>query len=451
MERLELADVQGLVARGYGNLRAARYALLEIVRPAAAGAWLGALWPELTSAEARPQARALNLAFTPSGLSKLGLGAALEQFSNEFASGMVTPHRRRLLGDVEQNAPELWRWGGPANRPVDALLMLFAADRDELARLYGELSRQLDGAGVRELLLLETSDLDDTEQFGFRDGVSQPIVEGFSKTGPPEQTVKAGEFLLGYLNEYGRRALRPMLDRSADPAGLLPVDRASGRADFGRNGSYLVFRQLEQDVRGFWRFVDEATRRPDGSSDVAARLWLASKMVGRWPSGAPLALAPEQDDPALADANDFGYHQADPYGLRCPIGAHVRRANPRDSLDPEPGSEKSYAINKRHRILRRGREYGPSLAPAELWGAPPAGAGTTPGPAVATRERRAAQARRALANAEAAQAARPALAEAGEPERGLPQFVTVRGGGYFFLPGLRAIRYLAATSAGRPT
>ena len=81
-------------------------------------------------------------------------------------------------------------------------------------------------------------------------------------------------------------------------------------------------------------------------------------MVGRWPSGAPLALAPDGDDPALAEANDFAYFEHDRHGARCPVGAHIRRANPRDSLDPKPGTAKSWAINRRHRILRRGREYG---------------------------------------------------------------------------------------------
>ncbi len=85
-------------------------------------------------------------------------------------------------------------------------------------------------------------------------------------------------------------------------------------------------------------------------------------MVGRWPSGAPLVLSPERDDPALADPNDFMYAQSDAHGYACPIGAHIRRANPRDSLDPRPGSPESIAVNKRHRLLRRGRAYGPPLS-----------------------------------------------------------------------------------------
>ena len=91
-------------------------------------------------------------------------------------------------------------------------------------------------------------------------------------------------------------------------------------------------------------------------------------MVGRWPSGAPVTLAPDADDPTLATANDFTYQYGDEFGLSCPIGAHVRRSHPRDSLDPDPGTERSVSLDRRHRLLRRGREYGPPvddvLAPA---------------------------------------------------------------------------------------
>src|SRR5262249_56060574 len=104
--------------------------------------------------------------------------------------------------------------------------------------------------------------------------------------------------------EGGRRG-------AGDPAG-------SGAADLGRDGCYLVLRQLEQDVGAFWEYAAEATRRPDGSYDPQARTALAAKMVGRWPSGAPLIKAPDNDDPRLRDDNDFGYHHTDPDGLACP-------------------------------------------------------------------------------------------------------------------------------------
>jgi Dyp-type peroxidase family len=342
------------------------------------------------------------------------------------------------------------------------VLLVFAADRAVLATVRAELSRQLAAAQLVEVARLDTSDLDDREHFGFRDGISQPIVEGLGRTGPPGNTVRAGEFVLGYRNEYGQYTAGPVV---RDTTG-----RSGGDGfDLGRNGTYLVFRQLRQHVAAFWRFVDDATKNPDGSGDPAARLKLAAKLVGRWPSGAPLAMAPDRDNPELGDASDFGYHKIDPHGFGCPIGAHIRRTNPRDSLDPSPGTDKSLAINKRHRLLRRGREYGPPLpmndpATADSLGiveefetdrglhficlnanigrqfefvshtwlnnpnfaglyddADPLVAGRSPFGCTFTVQ---------------AQPVRQRFS-------GLPQFVTVRGGAYFFLPGLRAIRYLA--------
>jgi len=302
------------------------------------------------------------------GTKKLGLEPAiLEMFSNEFITGIATPHRSLLLGDVEESSPAQWIWGGPNTRPIDMVLMMFAVDDHELSDVYNAYAKTFAANGLLEVLKLDTFDLGDKEHFGFHDGVSQPVIEGLPQTETSMNTIKAGEFLLGYPNEYGLYTDRPMLKPAMDPKGFFPRDSSgSGNVDLGRNGSYLVFRQLSQDVRGFWQFLDGATKNQDGSSNPTTRLKLASQMLGRWPSGAPLLKTPDQDDPRLADANDFAYYQTDPYGFNCPIGAHVRRANPRDSLDPEPGSEQSIAVGKRHSILRRGREYGPPVDPAEL-------------------------------------------------------------------------------------
>jgi Dyp-type peroxidase family len=236
----------------------------------------------------------------------------------------------------------------------------------------------------------------------------------------------------------------------------------AGKRDLGRNGSYLVFRQLAQDVKGFWEFFRQATG--DGEdADSTACIHLAAKMVGRWPSGAPVTKAPERDDPALGNDNDFGYHERDAAGLKCPIGAHIRRTNPRDSLEPDPGSEKSVEFADRHRILRRGRAYGDpvveSMQPEEIMQSDAAG------------ERGLhficlnANISRQFEFVQQTWTNNPRFdglyddpdpivgpggkfTEQATPVRrrihDVPRFVTVRGGAYFFLPGLRALRYLAA-------
>ena len=325
--------------------------------------------------------------------------------------------------------------------------------------------------GAREVAILDTLERLDREPFGFRDGISQPVVEGLPKATRGQRSVAAGEFVLGYPDGYGQLTDRPLLPRSDDPRQLLPPDPGgSGAADLGRNGTYLVLRQLEQDVDGFWRYLGEATRRPDGSGDPGARAALAAKLVGRWQSGAPLVKAPHQDDPSLATDNDFGYHHTDPLGLACPLGAHIRRVNPRDSLDPQPGSTASLDVNGLHRLIRRGRGYGPGAGNGAgsgdgrhratglyficlaanlarqfefvqhtwlnsptfnglyddtdpLVGSRQGGGGTFTAPARPVRRR----------------------------YHDLPQFVRTRGGAYFFLPGISALRYLAQLPGSRPS
>jgi Dyp-type peroxidase family len=458
MTEIELDDIQGLVARGYADLNSATYVLLRVDTAEAGRAWLRTLLDQVTPAPAHPQDSALNVAFTAAGLSALGLqDDVLAQFSNQFTAGMTTSHRRRMFGDLGPSAPETWLWGGPATPEPHILVALFARDTQTLNKRYGELSATLQG--VSELTKLDAfTDLDGKEHFGFADGISQPTIEGLSsRTDVPPNTIRIGEFVLGYVNEYGLYTDRPLVETGG---GLLPRDvEGSGRADLGRNGSYLVFRQLAQDVRGFWGYVASLSDNP------AHQTWLAARMVGRWPSGAPVTLAPDSDDPRLSGANDFTYQYADALGLQCPIGAHVRRAHPRDSLDPAPGTARSVELDKRHRLLRRGRKYGPPVAPDSLYAEPPhddperglfficigANIGRQfefvqhswvnnpkfddlydePDPVVGYHP------------PEASNFTIPA-----DPVRlrlrNIPQFVTTRGGAYFFLPGLRALRYLSS-------
>jgi Dyp-type peroxidase family len=462
----DLADLQGLLVRGYGNLTSACFLLLEIVEPAAARAWLALTADLATAADSRPMASSLNVALTSGGLRTLGLDSTvIEMFSNEFVEGMATPFRQRLLGDTGESAPESWAWGGPKGAPIHVAVMLYAVDEGVLATLRDAETRRAVAHGLRTVSILDTVDLAGSEHFGFRDGVSQPAMAGLGRPDSAANTVAAGEFVLGYANQYGLFGERPVLPRSVDAAGILPLDVAgSGGADFGRNGSYLVFRQLSQDVRGFWRYVDHATRRLDGTSDPVQRTRLASKMVGRWPSGASLVVAPENDDPSYAKFNDFLYQVIDRDGLRCPVGSHIRRANPRDSLDPSPGSRRSVEVTNHHRVLRRGREYGNRVEVATLfdevaedeerglhfvclnaniarqfeflqktWINSPKFGGLHEGddPLIGPRQ--------ALGDTFTVP-----VSPVRTRVRGMPRFVAVRGGAYFFLPGRRALRYLAS-------
>ena len=455
-EKLELDDVQGLVVRGYGALRASTYAVLTVTDASAARRFLGRLAPRLTPAATSRPEHALHVAFSVPGLQRLGLpGPVLEGFPLELRGGMAAEHRARILGDVDGSAPKHWSFGGPTTDPVDVLLLVYARDNAALAALLAPLLREAADSGLRELVRLETSDLGGVEHFGFRDGISQPLIAG-AGTAIGDSVIATGEFVLGYGNGYGLYAERPLVHAAADPRALLAADtNGSGAQDLGRNGSYLVLRQMEQDVRAFWRFADEQS-----GGDPHERVRLAAKFVGRWPSGAPLVRTPDADDPALAMENGFRYHAGDPDGLRCPIAAHVRRTNPRDSLDPDPGSQHSVEIANLHRILRRGRSYGPplemerALAPfagvdeprglhficlgssiarqfefvQQTWLASPKFAGLydQPDPVVAG----------------PGSFSIPAL-PARRRLREVPRFVTVRGGAYLFLPGLRAVRYLA--------
>jgi Dyp-type peroxidase family len=460
-------DVQGLVARGYGSLRAAAYLLLGIQDAGTAAAWVGRNAGQVASVSAPLGPTAVQLAFTASGLRKLGLGTSvLATFSDEFLAGMVTPHRSRILGDIGASAPEQWAWGGPTTSAADILLLAFAQDDSVLRTLLSTLQSGLVDAGLSPITALGTTDLGDREPFGFADGMSQPLISGLGTSGPPANTVRTGEFVLGYPNEYGLLTDRPLIDPALDSSGHLPRDPGgSGRADLGRNGTYVVFRQLRQDVAGFWQFVDGTSKNPDGSSNPAARTKLAAKIVGRWPGGAPLATSPTEDDPRRASETDFGYFVADRAGFNCPIGAHVRRTNPRDALDPDLGPEQSVAIGKRHRILRRGREFGPPSKQSpdrpdmgtdgaerglhficlnaniarqfefiqHTWVNSPKFGGLydDSDPLIGSHMPSGAT-----------------FTMQGKPFRqrltGLPRFVTVGGGGYFFLPGIRALRFLGS-------
>ena len=470
---VDFAEIQGMVVRGYGNLPAACFTLLKITDARQARQALRSLQSDLTFAEERPVERALNLAWTHHGLQQIGLDEDVRnQFSNEFLAGMTTEHKRRILGDVGSNAPEYWDWGGPKNPDIDLLLMCYAQDQASLDSFYHPLMSRLNSAGIDTLLRLDTTSLPDTkEHFGFKDGIAQPFVKEFDRKGRQvSQPVPLGEILLGYPNGYERYTQRPLVSASEDPQNLLPPDTEGTPArDLGKNGTYLVFRQLAQNVPAFWQFMQAQT------DDADAAIRLASKMVGRWPSGAPLVLAAETDDPNMADKDAFAYHDADALGHKCPLGAHIRRTHPRDSLQPQPGSEKSVAFSNRHRLLRRGRAFGapflPSLNPRDFlqqlaqgdadgtsesrglhficinanigrqfefvqhtWANNPTFNGLyhDPDPIIGSRSAY------GLPQDQFTRQAEPVRCQF----KGMPEFVSVRGGGYFFVPSRSAHKYI---------
>jgi Dyp-type peroxidase family len=290
------------------------------------------------------------------------------------------------------------------------------------------------------------------EHFGFRDGIAQPQIAGMpppeNAPATPGNTIPTGEVLLGYTNAYGEL-----------PEG--PTD-TNGQG-FGRNGTFLVFRQLHQDVVGFWNYVAQ-----QAAEKASTAVELAAKMVGRWPDGTPLVESPEGPQPHLQTHDQFVYakHSShpDPFGLHCPIGSHIRRTNPRDALNDDP--QQSLELSNQHRIVRRGRSYGTPLVedmdPAKLMGTPDdhterglhficlnaaidrqfefvqnlwannpkfGGLYNDPDPLIGVLD-----------------GEKATFTVQKEPARctysDMPRFVQVRGGAYFFLPGIAAIRKL---------
>jgi deferrochelatase/peroxidase EfeB len=263
-----------------------------------------------------PDSRWVTIAFTWNGLRALGLDAAwLATFPTEFRQGMAA--RAEILGTTGANHPEHWV-GSLASPRLHAIVVLFARDVAERERCKIEHQQYLSGCpGVEILSSLDLEAIPPFsyahEHFGYRDRLSQLAIEGTGDqptpgSGPP---IKPGEFFIGYPDESGSQPISPQ------PEVL------------SRNGSYLAYLRLEEHVGAFRDFLKEQGRTPEEQELIAA------KLMGRWRSGAPLTLAPQKDDPVLgADlqrTNDFNYGTMDPYGYGCPVGAHIRRMNPRDT------------------------------------------------------------------------------------------------------------------------
>ncbi|MCP5397141.1 MAG: cytochrome P450 [Sphingomonadaceae bacterium] len=416
-----------------------------------------------------------------------------------FRTGMAA--RSRVLGDFGEDAPESWRWHDDPDRhdPTEAVMMLYASTPEALERMVmvhsvllgnhgGELLHRTDCAPAWPEI--ERADF---EHFGFRDGISQPVMRGSTRSTrgvPDRDVVEPGEFIIGYKNDSGYLPESPRLPTDADISGALPVvidqnllrytdfgdtSLADAPRDLGRNGSFLVLRELKQDVEGFHQDACEAARRLNegGYRDLYKLVgqrpdaeWVKAKLMGRWRDGRPLIGNPVyRDGDAGAGAeveNDFSYAQDDPQGLACPFGAHIRRTNPRDSKNPGDAEEQD--ISNRHRLLRRGRPYRRQGESGEekgllfacfctdlerqfefvqqFWANAPAfhGLDKEPDPIIGAdpvTSRREAPLPRGFT-----------IPTAAGPVRleGLRKHVQVMGGGYFFMPSRSALGWLSETA-----
>ena len=337
---LELDDIQSGALHPRPSPYVGTYLLLRIDDRDAGRELVRRLYPVVDSGRpsSDPSRDAwITVAFTHHGLKALGVPQeSLDSFAPEFRQGMAA--RAAELGDVGESSPA--NWEKPlGTRDVHVALAALSPDAARLETVLERARRahqELSGVELiwrQDCYQLPTG----RTSFGFKDGIGQPTVEGSGIEGsePDGRPIKAGEFILGYPDETG--SLPPM-----------PTPEV-----LGRNGTYLVFRKLHTRVAAYRQYLRaKAANREEEAL-------LAAKMVGRWPSGAPLELAPERDDPALgADPdrnNNFSYAD-DLRGFKCPAGAHARRANPRDALDHE------MSVDVRlHRMIRRGTSYGPML------------------------------------------------------------------------------------------
>jgi len=435
---LELDDIQYIILTRAPAL-VGRYEFLTFQNPESGKAWLAGITEKIHSVEnvrasLDKDNRWVSVGFTWNGLRALGIDEdSLATFPEEFKQGMVA--RSEILGDTGENHPDNW-FDHMANPNLHAIVIFFARNSSErdLAKLeHQKLIDQCQGVEI-----LSSLDLDAVppleyshDHFGYRDRLSEIDIEGSGVKAPTsfDTPIKAGEFILGYPDE-------------ASPSPNLPQPEI-----LTRNGSYAAYRRLQEHVGAFREFL-----RTNGSTPEEQEL-IAAKLMGRWRSGAPLVLAPENDNPELgADpqrTNNFNYKEKDPHGYAAPLGCHIRRMNPRDTA----------ANMNRHRMIRRGGTYGPYLPE----NTPDDGAerGISAFVICASLIRQFEFAQNVWINdrnfhglgneRDPIIGNQDGTLEFKIPKRpirkkitGLPAFTTLRGGAYFFLPGLKAIHYLAS-------
>ena len=445
-------DIQGNILRGYASHCHAAYLLARVGDPAPARALLARLVKRRRIATERDwgerPATLLNVGFTYAGLERLEVKLTAFEPYDDFREGM----RRRArthLGDLGANDPEEWE---PALRQeIDVLFTVYGDSPDAREDAARDLGGELDAAGITRVHEQRADMLEgNREHFGFTDGFSQPALAGVaedrrSRRGEGVQRsalqrlfvdawrdVRIGEFVLGHTDEDG------VVPGGSDP--LLV------------NGTFMVWRKLEQDVHAFNAWIRE---HASGGED--AETVLKARILGRWPGGESLIRRPASGDayspsPSANAAhdlqiNDFSYRD-DPDGLRCPLGAHVRRSNPRDALGFR--TERT----RRSRIIRRGMPY------AEHGDPPARGLIFVCFNSSITRQFEQIQGNWLMGGdafglgAErdfltgGIDPARPAVRMTIQGDRRRPprflsrreQFVTVRGGHYLFVPGIAALR-----------
>ena len=432
---LELDDIQSGVLRPRPAPYAAAYVLFRIDECRAGRELMRRISPVVASA-AHPSSPAgdtwVSVALSFQGLKALGLPqASLDSFSPEFQQGMAA--RAGILGDTGESSPEHWEKPlGSAD--VHVVLTALAPDTGRLETALARARQEYQNiSGITEIWSQNCHALpNEREAFGYKDGISHPAIEGsgIPGTNPHERPLMPGEFVLGYRDEMGDVPAIPQPDA------------------LGRNGSYVVFRKLHQRVAAFRQYLKA------NSSCIQSEELLAAKMMGRWRSGAPLALSPLHDDPKLGvdplRSNAFLYKEDDAIGYQTPCGSHIRRMNPRDS--------DVAGVARIHRMIRRGTSYGPPLPEGVLeddglerglmfafvganlgrqfefvqsqWMNDGSffGGGATKDPVAG-----------ANTGADTYSFPRRPLAVR---LKGLSRFVVTRGGEYCFLPGLRALRWL---------
>lgn len=368
MTRLELSEIQAFLFKDYKEMGCSKYYLMQVKEATAAKKFLSSIADNITHANAVANETCLNIGFTSKGLMALGYNNEenMHTFSREFREGMVSPHRQRLLGDFDSSDPSKWQWGGPANERVDLIMMVFGKN-ESIADDYFQRLRQKFEPGFSVIHILDGKPLpNDREHFGFRDGISQPVIKGSDVTpAGNNDDINPGEFVLGYKNEYNIYPDAPLLKVPQGKPELLTdnpdgyEDRVTGKPfkDLGRNGTYFVLRQLEQNVNGYWSFIKKQTIDEHGNTNNEEATKIAAKMMGRWPGGAPLVKHPDRDPGVDSDDNSFRYTKEDRDGEKCPFGSHIRRTNPRDHFEESPPGI-SLKLTRRHRIMRRVRSYG---------------------------------------------------------------------------------------------